>query len=500
MSDEGYSTEPERLLQVLRARGVVMDQSEELGVYGRDEQDGEEEEVKLEFMPARIRCTHCGCRVITVTTDENSATTYLFAFLIFYMLGLYALILLPVVWPILKDVYHHCPNCLSVIGVKSNVGCPNPRSQVMTFKFGSCICVLMRKYVLLIAALAGGVSTYYHWNFAAQTAQVERGPAISEQWSDFFLDCGLRAYEANPVHATQAFETRYKDRTVTWKGEVVSYRAPLNLLIYRREAALLLQMRPSSHIRTSLGTDLVLAIAPGAEPASTEKGVVVEFDGTLTNLGRRDWPTKIRAWRVSKLNILPAALEKDAVGVPVNRTGNGRWHHHQEYTRDADIQHVIEGVFNLAKGLPVEPSAPKKHRGPQAIGDAPDSIAGKLKDAVERIHTLHSHPGSKPLVTETGAENVAAGVENKQKNLAPSDEPDAPAVSIGNAESQSTEESTLSKADADSATTDLTATKGAATGDPATESVSEVAGKSAVKLAAESAGDSVGKRIAEPGV
>ena len=29
---------------------------------------------------------------------------------------MYALILLPVVWPILKDVYHHCPACLAVPG------------------------------------------------------------------------------------------------------------------------------------------------------------------------------------------------------------------------------------------------------------------------------------------------------------------------------------------------------------------------------------------------
>ncbi|CAK0860936.1 unnamed protein product, partial [Prorocentrum cordatum] len=60
---------------------------------------------------------------------------------------------LPLLWPAFKDVVHHCPRCLNVITRKSRISVPTFRSEVMSFKVGSCAVVLARKYVAILLGL-----------------------------------------------------------------------------------------------------------------------------------------------------------------------------------------------------------------------------------------------------------------------------------------------------------------------------------------------------------
>merc|ERR1719359_1645763 len=63
----------------------------------------------------------------------------------------------------------------------------------------------------------------------------------------------------------------------------------------------------------------------------------------------------------------------------------------------------MAAVMHMAGGLPVGPSAPRKTLPRERVRpgqqmpmvDSPDSVAGKLKDAVDRIHAIHKKPGGK---------------------------------------------------------------------------------------------------------
>lgn len=92
------------------------------------------------------------------------------------MLNWAAICIVPLVYPLFKDVVHHCPRCLRVLATRSRVMLPKVSDEVcfkrqhslqvvvevMSFRVGSCACVLARKYVFALLAmttLIGGI----HW-------------------------------------------------------------------------------------------------------------------------------------------------------------------------------------------------------------------------------------------------------------------------------------------------------------------------------------------------
>merc|ERR1712070_503575 len=121
-----------------------------------------------------------------------------------------------------KDVVHHCPKCLSVLATRSRVELPSWRQEVMSFRFGSCVVVLARKYVALltgIAILVGGI----HWVRtsgapSSAIALAHREPPLNLTWTDFTKDCGFKSYLGNPIHVNMAFNHKYRNHTFKWTG------------------------------------------------------------------------------------------------------------------------------------------------------------------------------------------------------------------------------------------------------------------------------------------
>merc|ERR1719464_1628169 len=124
-----------------------------------DEEDGD---LIFDQVPVRVICPHCGLSIITFIEHEASWVTYVVSGVLFLVLNWAALCIVPVVYPLFKDVVHHCPRCLNVLATRSRVSLPSFKSDVMSFRFGSCVVVLARKYVFALSALViciGGI----HW-------------------------------------------------------------------------------------------------------------------------------------------------------------------------------------------------------------------------------------------------------------------------------------------------------------------------------------------------
>jgi len=266
--------------------------------------EDEEGEPLFDQNPVRVTCPRCRVSIITFIEYEASWVTYGMAIFLFTVLNWAALCIVPVVYPLFKDVVHHCPRCLAVLATRSRVVLPNPKQEVMSFRFGSCVVVLARKYVLLLLALVTLISgVHFMRNSAAQGAAVDswhRGPPVNVTWQDFVQDCGTKTYIGNPIHVKMAFEDKYKNNTVHWEGKMERLDDSFHFWFLDRKGAVFTRMEPAQYDAGQ--SDLLLiynhsdAVAEKARELT--QGAPFSFDATLVQVGRRGLPHVLVLWEV----------------------------------------------------------------------------------------------------------------------------------------------------------------------------------------------------------
>lgn len=275
--------------------------------------ENEEDDVIFDQTPVRVLCPHCGGAIITFIEYESSWVTYTAALVIWIVLGWAALCVVPVVWPLFKDVVHHCPRCLNVLATKSRVVIPSFRQPVMTFKVGSCAVVLARKYVLFLCGLISVILCIHfvrtNVNAPTPTSNLDRTNVSSLRWEDFLKDCGYRSYLGNPIHVTAAFEEKYKNRTFHWQGVVKRYADPFSFLGLSQQGQLYVRMEPSQYPNSRDLADLVLhfdaASQPAKELAELSKrppNTGVNFEATMFKVGKRGAAHNMALWSVYRLD------------------------------------------------------------------------------------------------------------------------------------------------------------------------------------------------------
>jgi len=282
-----------------------------------------EEDPVYDQAPVRVVCPRCGLNSITFIEHEASWVTYAVCIGLLLVLGPIALLVVPIVYPLFKDVVHHCPRCLSTLASKSRVVLPNPRDEVMSFRFGSCVMVLARKYVVMLCGLCfliGGI------HFVRTTGAPATGlDAIvrsqmmksSLTWGDFSRECGFKSYLGNPIHVSTAFDAKFKNRTVHWEGEVHHIEEGLSFLWFNARGALYLRMSPPQFPQRREMADLVLSYNEAdktipAVLATLKRGTNVSFDATAVEVGKRGKPHIMVLWELVKIgNRSPVVQDAD---------------------------------------------------------------------------------------------------------------------------------------------------------------------------------------------
>lgn len=265
----------------------------------------EENESPLDQTPVRVVCPHCGLSVMTFIEHESSWVTYTTVLVLLLVLGWAALCVVPVVYPLFKDVVHHCPRCLSVLATKSRVVLPSFRNEVMSFRFGDCVIVLARKYVLMLLALMlliGGV----HMARSSTAAPLgidalKRTETLPLTWENFTQDCGFKSYLGNPIHVSLAFNKRYKNNTFYWEGTVHHIEEGLSLLWWSQRGALFARMHPAQFPARDI-PDLMLLFNEGDKVANQvyklKRGASIGFIATMAEVGKRGSPHVMCLWEV----------------------------------------------------------------------------------------------------------------------------------------------------------------------------------------------------------
>lgn len=283
------------------------------------EEDSDGEPV-FDQNPVRVDCPHCGKNVITFIEHESSWVTYAVCLALLFVLNWAALCVVPVVFPLFKDVVHHCPRCLTVLANRSRVAISSFRQDVMSFRFGSCVVVLARKYVVALLAIAtviGGFHMLRSSGAAATDVEVwARGPDIPSSWKDFLSDCGFKSYLGNPIHVSVAFKENFKNKTVSWEGQVHHIEDSLSFLWLKQRGAVFTRMDPLQFPTKRDMADLVLLYNDGDEVSKTasklSKGQRFNFEATFVEVGRRGAPHVLALWHVR-----PVDDPANAAGDPV---------------------------------------------------------------------------------------------------------------------------------------------------------------------------------------
>eukprot|EP00928_Gymnodinium_smaydae_P087682 TRINITY_DN71914_c0_g1_i1.p1 TRINITY_DN71914_c0_g1~~TRINITY_DN71914_c0_g1_i1.p1 ORF type:complete len:313 (-),score=57.79 TRINITY_DN71914_c0_g1_i1:474-1412(-) len=284
---------------------VVRDKKEE------DPAPEESDDIVFDQTPVRVACPHCGHNIITFIEHESSWVTYAACLVLLMVLGWAALCVVPVVFPLFKDVVHHCPRCLNVLATRSRVVLPSPKQEVMSFRFGSCVVVLARKYVLLLVGLTtliGGIH-FIRTSGGPRTGvdALERTPLDASTWQDFQRDCGYKSYLGNPIHVSLAFDQKYKNKTFKWEGALHHVEEGLNFLWVNQKGAVFVRMDPPQ-FPGSMGrhalADLVLLYDNGS-PVSKEidklkRGDTLNFEATMAEVGRRGSPHVMKLWELQR--------------------------------------------------------------------------------------------------------------------------------------------------------------------------------------------------------
>eukprot|EP00747_Dinoflagellata_sp_TGD_P182436 gnl/TRDRNA2_/TRDRNA2_36688_c0_seq1.p1 gnl/TRDRNA2_/TRDRNA2_36688_c0~~gnl/TRDRNA2_/TRDRNA2_36688_c0_seq1.p1 ORF type:complete len:313 (+),score=43.33 gnl/TRDRNA2_/TRDRNA2_36688_c0_seq1:140-1078(+) len=284
------------------------------------EEEDNEEDLVFDQVPVRVTCPHCGLNVITYIEYESSWVTYAGSAVLMVTLGWAALCVVPVVYPLLKDVVHHCPRCLNVLATRSRLVLPSFRQEVMSFRFGSCVVVLARKYVLLLLGLSVLIGGIHFMRSsgppgAMAAALASRGNSSSLSWNDFQKDCGFKSYLGNPIHVAAAFKQKYKDRTFSWRGSATRSEEGFSILGWSQPSLLFVRMPDPQFPNKPDWPDLVLTFEPSAKVGEKvmklKKGAVLDFEATMIEVGKRGAPHVMTLWEMTKVSDPPGKNTTD---------------------------------------------------------------------------------------------------------------------------------------------------------------------------------------------
>jgi len=272
------------------------------------ENEEDEEGIVFDQTPVKVACPHCGLTVITFIEHESSWLTYAVAIVLLMTLGWAALCVVPIVFPLFKDVVHHCPRCLNVLATRSRVAINGIKSEVMSMRFGSCVIVLARKWVILLVGLMvliGGIHTLR----TSRTSIVNpsdvpiRSSPMPLVWEDFNKDCGFKSYLGNPIHVTVAFNEKYKKKTFRWQGKVHHVEEGFTFLWFSQRGAVFARMEPAQLTSKKEVPDLVLlyddsSVTLSKEVGKLKRGDFFGFEASMAEVGRRGAPHTMVLWDI----------------------------------------------------------------------------------------------------------------------------------------------------------------------------------------------------------
>jgi len=213
----------------------------------------------FEGNPVPCECPFCKESIVTFVKMKSSWLSYVSAILAIGLTGPLACVLGPLLWHWAKDTAHSCPRCLNRIATVSAVSLPKLwTSDILTFRFGGCACIVTWKYLLT------GICIFSFFILLRLGSRPTIGPASAASESDFLEICSQKARVENPMLCEMGFSGEFSGRSIKWRAKIENIEW--------------------GGIWVSLGGEKIFLFLPGnlhAEAAKLSPGQNVTFHATF---------------------------------------------------------------------------------------------------------------------------------------------------------------------------------------------------------------------------
>ena len=141
--------------------------------------------------------------------------------------------------------------------------------------------IVTKRYLYILALTILGLSSFYL--VTRRLAADERlghfvGPRSNLGVDQYLSDCGQQALASNPLHCMTEFPKKYLDKSFQWSGHVKSINQGYDLLFFKIDHFLTLDIK---------NEEFIVFLRPAKLPlvAELHPGDLVNFNATLASYG-----------------------------------------------------------------------------------------------------------------------------------------------------------------------------------------------------------------------
>lgn len=95
-----------------------------------------------------MNCPYCSKRILTEVENESTWIGYGISFILFILLGIWAIPLMILLIPITQQINHSCPNCRNKVGGKNFYDFLSLHDSVISYQLGSFAILISRKQLI----------------------------------------------------------------------------------------------------------------------------------------------------------------------------------------------------------------------------------------------------------------------------------------------------------------------------------------------------------------
>ncbi|CAK71220.1 unnamed protein product (macronuclear) [Paramecium tetraurelia] len=254
-------------------------------------------------------CPNCGAARESILEQVPSPASFIISFVSLFYFGIWCIFIIPLVFQSTKMIIKRCYYCNQELEKRKYFQLPNINDQVLQFRFGNCIVVVSRKYALVLLTIIVCLFFYFEYFTEKEQPQIEANIYSNKTWVDFLQFCGKFQFIDNGLKARHQFETYFKDKIVSWKGDFIQTKPnhdpnfSFNYWVY-------LKMDPTES--TEDLPDIIVGVRDSQYQIETfqklEKGKPIHFEAKFLFLGSE---YNFHILELKHLTVIPSELVED---------------------------------------------------------------------------------------------------------------------------------------------------------------------------------------------
>jgi hypothetical protein len=174
-----------------------------------------------------MNCPYCSKRILTEVENESTWIGYGISFVLFAILGIWAIPLMILLIPITQQINHSCPNCRNRVGGRSFYDLLSLQDSIISYQMGTLAILITRKQLIAVFIFLLFIIIFYVF---FNTIKLSRGSNITlfilldfikEDWETFEKNCSKAKFIENNEKTLNECYAKYRFVDINWKGYVI---------------------------------------------------------------------------------------------------------------------------------------------------------------------------------------------------------------------------------------------------------------------------------------